>query len=554
MLFTQEQRLDQTVFEQTTQSIRNLQAQDKSLSLLLNESRYTSTFDHERITDTNYEISEEFDNLRYDALFEEIEASPGLNDAVEAFSEKFVSREEELETYIETNSRVAQSLLTISQTTQSLLTNEGGSELNGELLWNINSAVYQLTYGVDAGAVTASRLVDEFLPQLNQFESVNESTEALEQYKSAISTFVENHQTTVDKFSVLADVNTSELIDEIENEYTLFHNQAISGSNQFRNALIIYGICLLTALLFFGFQIRKNFLFLEQEVADRTEEIETAYKDLQESQEQLIQSEKMASLGQMVAGVAHEINTPLGYVTSNVDTLKLNIEELTEIVDDLAGVDAAVKDTARNNKDITQKLLKTLKAFNKNEAPEIVQESGQLITDGLHGLKEISKLVLGLKDFSRLDRQASEQININDCIESALKIANNSVIENRVDVVKRFEQLPKITCFPSKLNQLFLNVINNACQAMKETGGELIISTKSDNDHMVIEFQDQGVGMDEDTLQHIFDPFFTSKEIGEGTGLGMSIAYKIVQAHNGEIKALSKVGQGSIIEIKLPFE
>jgi signal transduction histidine kinase len=307
-------------------------------------------------------------------------------------------------------------------------------------------------------------------------------------------------------------------------------------------------------LIFFGYTIWKNYTLLEQQVADRTEEIKSAYEELRESRELLIQNEKMASLGQMVAGVAHEINTPLGYVTSNVDTLKLNLSDLGELTSKLHELSAESKADTPDPSLAATPIVELINIYTELEANELIDESQQLLDDGIFGLKEISKLVVSLKDFSRLDRQATESIDIHNCLESSLTIASNPIKENDVSVVREFGKLPKISCLPSKLNQLFLNIITNACQAMHQQAGDLTIRTSSDNGEIRIDFIDQGVGMDEQTQQKMFDPFFTSKEIGQGTGLGLSIAYKIIEAHKGRIEVSSILNEGTSIAVILPID
>ncbi|MEM7357954.1 MAG: ATP-binding protein [Pseudomonadota bacterium] len=542
---TQTQRLDQTVFLQTTESIRNLQSLDKNLSVLLNQSRFSAGFDHEQLLDTNYEISEEFDNLRFDALFEEIEGSPELSAAVQRFEEQFVTREEQLEDYISANTKIAEGLQKINSLDAAIT--------DIPEIGRVNSEIYRLTISNSSGADAEAMLLP--LAQL-QFDAEAELSPSISLFREAAADIFGNHEAATTNFNSLIQKNTGPLLDQIETEYTAYHNQAIGGSNQFRNALIVYGFVLLGTLIFFGYQIRKNYVSLEQQVADRTAEIARAYVDLQESQEQLIQSEKMASLGEMVAGVAHEINTPLGYVSSNLETLNLNLKDLGQVLDGVQDLLMEVKSGQRDKKQVSTKILETLRTYQRVEAGEIFSESEQLLGDGAYGLSEISKLVISLKDFARLDRQTSEQIDVHNCIESSLTIASNHIKENNVQVVKDFSALPKISCVPSKLNQLFLNTITNACQAMSENGGTLTISTSEAVDQEVdsiqINIKDQGIGMDELTLQKMFDPFFTSKEIGEGTGLGMSIAYKIVTAHGGTIRAESALGEGTEIIITLP--
>lgn len=547
-LFTQEQRLDPTVFLQTTESIHNLQTLDKNLSLLLNQSRYNQEFDHTQLTDTNYQISEEFDNLRYEALFEEIEGSAALSEAISDFEQQFFDREETLDDYVESNGAINESLGTIDRQTKLLANAETNQEGLQESLTSMNGEIYRLALG---GKSENNQTVNSAVEAMLE-SAESETLENLSSYVTAFKTITELHSVSKSQFDRLEALRTGPTLDAIENEYTAYHNQAISGSNQFRNALILYGLCLLGALLFFGIQIRKNYLSLEQQVTDRTAEIKTAYNDLQESQEQLIQSEKMASLGQMVAGVAHEINTPLGYVTSNVDTVTLNVNELASLIEDLGSIVKEARSPERDNKKISQYLVETIRSYENIEAPELIGETLQLLNDGNYGLSEISKLVSSLKDFARLDRQNTEQVDIHDCLNSSLTIASNHIRENNVTVKTKYRDIPKFDCFPSKLNQLFLNIITNACQSMNDKGGKLSVHTDLIDEHIHITFTDQGIGMDEETKQHMFDPFFTTKEVGLGTGLGMSIAYKIVEAHSGSMTVNSAIGEGTSITIALP--
>ncbi len=546
--FTQDEKLDQTVFLETTESIRNLQALDKNLLLLLNQSRFDEGFDHLQIYEVDYQISEEFDNLRYEALFEEIEKSAELSASVDQFETQFGSREELLDSYEESNVAVAENLVAVAKLVEELQVSDTISSqvpLSKSFIQN-DALLFKLALNKPLGS--------DLLIVESSLELEAELQAKLDEYHEAINTISQNYPTAVSSYRALNDLGTGELLDTIEKNYVGYHNQAIGGTTSLRNALIVYGVTLLLALLFFGWQIRKNFLFLEQQVADRTAEIKTAYDDLQESQEQLIQSEKMASLGQMVAGVAHEINTPLGYVSSNIETLKYNLSDINGLMSELGELMTSVQKEKRDNREITTHLMSTLNSYRTIEAPELMDESTQLLADGEYGLTEISKLVVSLKDFARLDRQNAEQIDLHSCIESSLTIASNHIRENNVIVSRDFSELTPISCFPSKLNQLFLNIITNACQAMSANGGELTVKTTQDADLIRIDFTDHGIGMDDDTKQKMFDPFFTTKEIGVGTGLGMSIAYKIIEAHNGSIEVESTVGEGTTLSIFLPVD
>jgi len=546
LFFTQDEKLDQTVFIETTESIRNLQSLDKNLLLLLNQSRFDPQFDNEQLGELNYQISEEFDNLRYNALFEEIEKSAELSEAVVRFKEKFDSRDDVLNSYIDGNTEISQSLSKVQSLSSQLQVdvNIGAQKELIDALTENKAELLALALGEES---------DTSLALIDSPENLSPETGSmLGSYNTAVSNINDLKLDTLRAFKRLSELETGGLIDTIERHYVSYHNQAIGGSTLLRNGLIAYGSLLFASLLFFGIKIRENYANLEQQVADRTAQIEATLGELQESQEQLIQSEKMASLGQMVAGVAHEINTPLGYVNSNIETLSLNFEDINLVMTDLDELMNAVAQPDRDNKEVTRRMVKTLNTFKRTETSELMEESTQLLNDGSFGLGEISKLVGSLKDFARLDRQNSEQVDLHECLESSITIASNHIRENSVEVIKDFSELPKISCFPSKLNQLFLNIITNGCQAMKNKGGDLTIKTSVIDNYATVSFTDQGMGMDEETQQKMFDPFFTSKEIGEGTGLGLSIAYKIIEAHKGKIDVASTLGEGTTITIGVP--
>lgn len=289
---------------------------------------------------------------------------------------------------------------------------------------------------------------------------------------------------------------------------------------------------------------------MEQKMRANTDELETAYTQLKSSQMALVQSEKMASLGQMVAGVAHEINTPLGYVQNNVSIgqeLFLQIQAMLAEYESL--VDKLLNDQS-SEEQITTQMQVVAEMRGDVNTQEMLGEMHGLMTDSLYGIEQISELVLNLKNFSRMDAAATDVVNVNDCIESALNIGRN-VLKNKVEVVKHLGDLPLISCAPSQLNQVFLNLFTNAAQAM-EAQGVLTIRSWSDGEAVNVSVADNGKGIPQENLMRIFDPFFTTKPVGEGTGLGLSISHQIIQQHGGEIRADSHVGEGTCFYIKLP--
>jgi len=289
---------------------------------------------------------------------------------------------------------------------------------------------------------------------------------------------------------------------------------------------------------------------MEARIAQRNAVLRKALVDLKESQAQLVQSEKMASLGQMVAGVAHELNTPLGYVKNNVQLLR----ELSAPLFELAEAQATLADClADPNCDEARLAMALDTAANAREqaAPELlVDDLTQLFDDTLYGLQQIAELVVGLKDFARLDRAMSEEVDLNDCIRSALVIARNS-IKDKAEAVLQLGELPRIPCAPSQINQVLLNLFTNAAQAI-EGFGQIRVKTWAEDAAVFISVQDSGRGMPAAVLARIFDPFFTTKPVGQGTGLGLSISFKIIQDHGGLIRVASEPGRGTRFLIRLP--
>ena len=289
---------------------------------------------------------------------------------------------------------------------------------------------------------------------------------------------------------------------------------------------------------------------LEERVSDRTQELEKAYDDLKESQVQLIHAEKMSSLGEMIAGISHEINTPLWYLMSNSSVIQELLDSVGELSDVAESMVIAALSGPENIKTVRLGLV-DIHRMMKSGIKEEIEEAKGLIQDCIEGLDELSVLAKGLKDFSRLDRAEHAAFDVNEGLEKTLLIINNR-LKSRISVHKHYGDVPTIYCSPSQINQIFLNILTNAADAI-EGIGDIVLQTREENGNVVISIGDTGVGIPADVLPKIRDPFFTTKEIGKGTGLGMSIVDQIVAAHDGELHVESKPGKGTTITVEIPI-
>lgn len=290
---------------------------------------------------------------------------------------------------------------------------------------------------------------------------------------------------------------------------------------------------------------------MELRIDQRNRALNRALRELKNSQAHLIQSEKMASLGQMVAGVAHELNTPLGYVKNNVQLLRDLVQPLLELADAQAQLSACLSDPDSPADKVEAHFVRVQDATAMASPDTFEEDFTPLMDDTLYGLEQIGELAVSLKDFARLDRSMSEDIDLNDCVRNALVIARNT-LKDKAKVITRLGELPTITCTPSQINQVLLNMLTNAAQAIQGSG-QILVKSWADAQHAYLSIQDNGQGIPKAVQQRIFDPFFTTKAVGEGTGLGLAISYKIIQEHGGTIRFASEPGRGTRFDISLPL-
>lgn len=286
-------------------------------------------------------------------------------------------------------------------------------------------------------------------------------------------------------------------------------------------------------------------------ISEQKKKLENAYEELKYTQKQLVQSEKMASIGQLAAGVAHEINNPVAFVKSNINSLKQYVNAYQNIIKQQKNIIDSLdqsKNTALNDA-----INKLDELWNENDIDFINDDIQTLLDESSDGASRVQEIVSGLKSYSRISDDVYQECDINQCLESTLKILNNELKYN-CEVIKKFNPVPLIKINQGKITQVFTNLIVNALQAMKENG-QLIIETRLDKDNtkILIRFSDNGKGIAEEHLLRLFDPFFTTKSVGEGTGLGLSISQGIIEEHGGTIEVDSTLDIGTTFIIYLPL-
>jgi two-component system NtrC family sensor kinase len=282
-----------------------------------------------------------------------------------------------------------------------------------------------------------------------------------------------------------------------------------------------------------------------RELKRANEQLQIVNQRLSDAQAKLMQSEQLASIGQLAAGVAHEINNPIGYIFSNFGSLEKYVDRLFEMLVAYENAEPRISDPAvaahlaERRRDIELDFLKA-------DIPRLMAESRE-------GIERVRKIVQDLKDFSRVDaRQEWEWANLHKGIDSTLNIVNNE-IKYKAEVRKEYGSLPEVECLPSELNRVFMNLLVNAAHAIGSERGTITIRTRVEGDEVLVEVEDDGCGIPQENLSRIFDPFFTTKPIGQGTGLGLSLAYGIVNKHDGRIEVESIVGVGTKFKVHIPI-
>jgi len=317
--------------------------------------------------------------------------------------------------------------------------------------------------------------------------------------------------------------------------------------NIYRTEYVYTGIFVIMVVIFLISLFFRNIgEDLERKLVEKNRYLNDLIEKMKSMQEHMITSEKMASLGQLTAGIAHEINNPINFVSSNISPLKTDLKELKELCKKYVKL--------HKSKNVTLDLI-NIEAYAKEINPEFLYNEIETLTNGIEeGAERTKQIVMGLRIFSRIDEDEFKEADIHEGLESTLMLLGNK-IKNRIEVMKKYGNIPQIDCIPGKINQVLMNVLNNASEAISEKG-VITITTSLDSSKkkVIISLKDNGAGMQEAVRRRIFEPFYTTKKIGRGTGLGLSISYGIVEKHHGVIKVNSEVGKGSEFIITLPVK
>jgi two-component system NtrC family sensor kinase len=271
------------------------------------------------------------------------------------------------------------------------------------------------------------------------------------------------------------------------------------------------------------------------QLESKIRELELTNQELKQTQAQLVHSSKMVSLGQLVAGVAHELNNPIAFIYSNMSHLRRYGEDLVRLVD-----------MAPDSAPINAEKEKVEFEYIKTDMPKLIHSCEE-------GARRVRDIVVGLRNFSRLDEMQLKKVDLEESIRTTLDLLAGEM-KNRISVELQFSKVPEVRCYASQLNQVFMNILSNAAQAI-EGSGKIVISTSQKNQNLVeIRIVDSGKGISADDIEKIFDPFYTTKPVGQGTGLGLSISYGIIKKHGGEIHAESEMGRGTSFILTLPVD
>jgi signal transduction histidine kinase len=407
---------------------------------------------------------------------------------------------------------------------------------NKKVDFELNEQINKTQTDIDLllNKLTENEINKQITKQL--FILYQEYNKALEQQLSLIAANKIQQAIKIDK--ELVDPTFAKLNNQI-NSLSIFYELQKQKADQISNLGITITF-LLTAVIFGEFFWRYNSFLLA-----KNEELKKILDELQQTQSQLIQTEKMAGLGQMVAGIAHEINNPVSFIDGNIQYVKNYAQDLLGLV-------------LLYQQHYPESTPEIQDCINKIDLEFISEDLNKILLSMTNGTERISNIVLSLRNFSRLGETDIKDVDLHEGIESTLLIINYKFL-NKIEIIRKYSDLPLVSCFPGILNQVFMNILSNACDALLSqeslVNKQIVIQTEQLVENQVsIKIRDNGVGMPPEIQAKIFDPFFTTKPVGKGTGIGLSICYKIIEKHNGKITVTSEVAKGTEFIIFIPIK
>jgi len=375
-------------------------------------------------------------------------------------------------------------------------------------------------------------LVDVMMPGMDGFELTQrlKSDEKTANIPIILMTSLTDRDSRMRGFEVGAEEFISKPIDHVEllaRIRSLLRIKTLLDQANANNALLEYEV-----------KVRSDKL-----LANHAELLETHLK-LKNTQQHLVQSEKMVALGQLAAGVAHEINNPIGYINSNLNSLDGYVNDLLSLLSAYEAVDDRLP--------MDDEVQQLMRLKEESDIEYIRSDIKELLLESQQGTNRVKTIVQDLKDFAHPGAVDWEWVNLHDGLNSTLNVVHNE-LKYKTEVIKEYAQLPNVQCLPSQLNQVWMNFMVNASHAISTKGKIYLRTGLEDDEHVWIEVEDTGSGIEADKLERIFEPFFTTKPIGKGTGLGLSIAFSIVEKHLGKIDIDSEVGRGTRLRVTIPI-